>query len=114
MVAKIKNGDYVCNNNGSIIEISGDEEILQRALFRLKAHYNNFKLDKSLGSEIYKLDLKSVSNERLFSHVTEVLMPIEEIEVTDVEKTIDENTNEVYITVYLKLNNENTIIEFKP
>ncbi|MEG0693418.1 MAG: hypothetical protein RR444_10100 [Oscillospiraceae bacterium] len=111
MTAKIENGDYVFKNNGSLIEISGKDAILQRALFRLKAHRGKFELDKTIGSELYKLDLKSASNDRLFVHITEALMPIEELEVTGVEKAVNDKLNQVYITVYLKLNNEDAIIE---
>ncbi len=111
MTPKIQNGDYVFKNTGNLIEISGKEEILQRAFFRLKAHYGEFELDRTLGSELHKLDLNTATNDRIFVYVTEALMPIEEIEVDAVEKTIDDNNGQIYITVYLKVSGEDAIIE---
>lgn len=109
MAAKIENGNYVFENNGKLIEISGNEEILQRAFFRIKAHKGEFELDKTLGSEIYKLDLNAVTNDVLFMHIAEAVMPIEEVEVTAVEKATEQEG--FRIMVYLNVNDEAAILE---
>lgn len=112
MTAKITGGDYVFENTGKLVEIDGKEEILQRALFRLQANYGQFELDKTLGSELYLLDLKTASTDRIMTHIIEALMPIEQIEVIEVEKAIREADDGVLITVYVTLGGEAAIIEF--
>lgn len=113
MTAKIENGDLVLDSNGNLIEISGREEILQRAYFRLMAHYGEFELDPTFGSELYKMDLSSASEDMLFAYVLEVLMPIEEIEVTGVEKSIPDENGQIILTIYLRVLSENAILEIK-
>lgn len=117
MTAKISDGNYTFDSCGNLLEADTNEELLQRAYFRLTAHYGEFELDRQLGSELYKMDLANTSDDIIFSHIVEVLMPISEIDVTAVEKVISSNDNGgnlILLTVYLRLNNsENAIIELR-
>ena len=38
MELKLRNGDYVPDGTGSVIRLEGAQALLQRVLFRLKAH----------------------------------------------------------------------------
>ena len=38
MELKLRNGDYVPDGTGSVIRLEGEQALLQRVLFRLKAH----------------------------------------------------------------------------
>lgn len=110
---KLENGDYALDNSGNILEVSGVEEIINRALIRLKAKKGGFPLDLSLGSELYLSDINSASYESLFGIVSEALAPISEIEVTDIEKHIDKENERLYLTIYMKISGTDAIIELE-
>jgi hypothetical protein len=55
MDALIKNGDFALDQGKRPMAIKGIEELIQRALFRLMIPKGSFELDKSLGSELYRL-----------------------------------------------------------
>lgn len=110
---KLENGDYALDNSGNILEVSGVEEIINRALIRLKAKKRGFPLDLSLGSELYLSDINSASYESLFGIVSEALAPISEIEVTDIEKHIDKENERLYLTIYMKISGTDAIIELE-
>lgn len=108
---KLENGDYALGKTGNILDVHGEEEIISRALIRLKAKKGGFPLDLSLGSEIYLSDINKLSYESLFSMVSEALAPIPEIEVSDIEKNIDKENQRLYLTIYMKVKKREVILE---
>ena len=51
----LRDGDYVPDGAGSLVKLTGAEEVLQRALFRLSARRGSFPLLPELGSGLYLL-----------------------------------------------------------
>ena len=111
MIIKIIDGDYAIDNLGRFIVSSGIDEIIERALIRLKVKKGSFIYDKELGSELYLVDLNTADEDMLIAIISEALYPIEELEVTGVERLINKVDNTLVLTIYLKINNENAIIE---
>lgn len=55
MELELRNGDYVPNGTGGLNRLEGDQALLQRVLFRLKAHRGSFPFWDSLGSRLWQL-----------------------------------------------------------
>ena len=55
MELKLRNGDYVPDGTGSVIRLEGEQALLQRVLFRLKAHRGSFPFWHELGSRRWQL-----------------------------------------------------------
>ena len=55
MELKLKNGDYVPDGVGGLARVSGQEELLQRVLFRLTARRGSFPFWETLGSRLWQL-----------------------------------------------------------
>lgn len=55
MELKIRDGDYVPDNAGGFVILSGKEALLQRALFRLTARRGALPFLPELGSRLYQL-----------------------------------------------------------
>ena len=51
----LKNGDYLPDGAGSLLSVSGGEEALARALFRLTARRGAFPFMESFGSRLWTL-----------------------------------------------------------
>ena len=77
MERKLVNGDYVPDGKGGLTVLTGAEEVLQRALFRLTARRGALPFLPELGSRLYLLGTlapaaRSLAAER---YVTEALAP---------------------------------------
>ena len=55
MELKLQNGDYVPNGAGGLERVTGQEELLQRVLFRLIARRGAFPFQETLGSRLWQL-----------------------------------------------------------
>ena len=55
MTLKIQNGDYVTDGCGGLERVEGTQALLQRVLFRLKAHRGQFPFLETLGSRLWQL-----------------------------------------------------------
>lgn len=55
MELKIMDGDYVPNGKGSLISLTGVEEVLARVLFRLTARRGALPFLPRLGSRLYQV-----------------------------------------------------------
>lgn len=82
------NGDHATNSRGIPIAVTGEREVIQRALLRLAIKKGSFACDPELGSELYKLrgsrsagDLARTAQ----SYVQEALLPMTDVTVTGVE-----------------------------
>jgi hypothetical protein len=52
----IKNKDIAVDSGGRYIHISGDDEILQQAFFKISAKFAGFVYNRELGCELNKVD----------------------------------------------------------
>ncbi len=111
MVTKIANGDYAVDHLGRFITSSGVDEIIERALIRLKVKKGSFTYDNELGSELHLVDLNTADYDLLIAIISEALSPIQQIEVTGVERQANKDDKALTLTVYIRINNENAIIE---
>lgn len=91
MDSKIYNGDHVQTGN-SIAEVSGNAELLQRALIRLAVRKGEFTPDPTLGSRLYTL--RTCKHAQLTAAAralgNEALLPMG-LEVSAVNATVLEN-----------------------
>ena len=51
----MRQGDYVSDGRGGLVELDGAEAVLQRVLFRLRAHRGAMPFLPELGSRLYLL-----------------------------------------------------------
>ncbi len=56
---KISNGDTVKNSSGNYVELNGSDALFQRVLIYITAKSGSFVYDRTLGSEITKIDKNS-------------------------------------------------------
>ncbi len=52
----IKNKDIAVDSGGRYIHISGDDEILQQAFFKISAKFAGFVYNRELGCELNKVN----------------------------------------------------------
>lgn len=85
----LKDGDYLPDGKGGFVRVTGGEELLQRVLFRLTARRGSFPLLPELGSRLYELPRKRISEWEMLAkqYVTEALSEEDELTVTDVTVT---------------------------
>lgn len=81
----IKNGDYVPDGKGSVMTVSGGEDIICEVLFRLSARRGSFPLLPEFGSRIYRLrgEKSSVRTALARQYAVEALSELENVSVTD-------------------------------
>jgi phage gp46-like protein len=82
-------GDHARNSRGLPIKLTGDRELIQRALLRLCVRKGSFAEDPGLGSELYKLAqaraMGAADMERLaLSYAQEALLPMPQVSVAAV------------------------------
>ena len=77
MELKLQNGDYLPDGVGGLRRVSGPEELLQRALFRLTARRGQFPFLADLGSRLWQLGRLPASQRQAAAvqYVTEALAP---------------------------------------
>ncbi len=82
----LKNGDYLPDGAGSLLSVSGGEEALARALFRLTARRGAFPFLPGLGSRLYELSREKPSARQALAeqYVAEALGE-EDVSVQSVE-----------------------------
>ena len=109
MELKLIDGDYVPNSEtGSGFEtVAGDEEILQRVLYKLTVNRGSFPFFPDLGSRLWLLgrEKKSARDSAARQFVAEALEDEAGISVADVAVT--ELTDS--LSVYLKLIHDGTV-----
>ena len=101
MELKLDNGKYVCGDRGFPIAVTGDEELLARALFKLTARRGQFPFLPELGSRLYTLDREKKANlqNAAAQYVMEALSDERELEVSDV--SVEDAYEELKVTVEL-------------
>ena len=105
MDTAINSGDFVCDANGHLIELSGYDELLQRVLIRLNIKQGSFVYDNSLGSRLYTLKPTDANiKNRALAMVREALADITEVVVEDVYATLTNDGEKLELNVILSIN----------
>ena len=107
----LKNGDHATDPCGVPIAITEAEEKIQRAILRLCIRRGSFVYDKTLGSELYKLNGNNSEdlNRTAQSYIQEALLPLPEIRVGEVLCRNSGGT--IHISTILEYQNQNYQIE---
>ena len=87
MELKLKNGDYVPDGVGGLHRVRGQEELLQRIVFKLTARRGMFPFWEDLGSRLWQLGRLSASQRRSAAaqYVAEALADERNISLESVE-----------------------------
>ena len=101
----------VMGRNGDPEMISGLKELIQRVMLRLSVKRGGFPYNQQLGSRLAQLDLNQTDEFTLLAAVREALADLEEVTVSGIEKTLDRETQTLYLTVYLVVNGREAIVE---
>ena len=101
MERKLVNGDYVPDGKGGLTVLTGAEEVLQRALFRLTARRGALPFLPELGSRLYLLPREKPSARQALSvqYAAEALGDEEDLRVTGAQ--LNETAEGLRLTVYL-------------
>ena len=101
MERKLVNGDYVPDGKGGLTGLTGAEEVLQRALFRLTARRGALPFLPELGSRLYLLPREKPSARQALAvqYAAEALGDEEDLRVTGAE--LNETAEGLRLTVYL-------------
>lgn len=103
MVSRLRDGDYKLDSHGRIVQAYGVDEIIERALIRLKAKKGSFKYDMELGSSLLLTDLTSADNDTLFMLISEALSPIREISVKQVRRLADKADKSLVLDIFIEI-----------
>ena len=101
MERKLVNGDYVPDGKGGLTVLTGAEEVLRRALFRLTARRGALPFLPELGSRLYLLPREKPSARQALAvqYAAEALGDKEDLRVTGAE--LCERADGLGLTVYL-------------
>ena len=108
---KLEAGDYVPDGMGSLTSLSGGEEVLARALFRLTARRGRLPFMPELGSRLYLLGRERPSARQALAaqYVTEALREEPDLSVREVELVQEGETGR--LTVYLDWQGEELVAQ---
>jgi len=86
MALMIRDGDYVPDGTAGLCRVQGQEELLQRLLFRLSARRGAFPFMEELGSRLWQLGRLSASARpaAAMQYVTEALAEEPDVSVESV------------------------------
>ena len=106
MELRLSEGKYVCDDRGIPISDSGDQEIVDRVLFKLTARQGEFPFLPNLGSRLYKLPFEKSANLRnvAYQYVLEAIDDETEVQVQDVKLEVLDDS--IDLTVILIRNDD--------
>ena len=114
MDTAIKDGDFQTNTSGLPVQISGAQELLQRAMFRLTVKKGSFFYDQQLGSRLYTLKGSYGNRENLSENamqmVREALKPMAEVTPLRVRASLT-GPDQLSLTVSLLADRKQTELE---
>lgn len=111
MDTALENGDFRLGSNGRPVQISGEQELLQRAMIRLNVPLGSFDYDASLGSRLHTLKADDADfNEKAVSMAQEALRQLTEFTVSGVRRPADRPGT---VIVQLSYNEKTAEIEVK-
>ena len=96
----------MCDDRGIPISDSGDQEIVDRVLFKLTARQGEFPFLTNLGSRLYKLPFEKSANLRnvAYQYVLEAIDDETEVQVQDVKVEVLDDS--IDLTVILIRNDD--------
>ena len=101
----LRDGDYVPDGSGSMIKLTGPEEVLQRVLFRLSAKRGVFPFLPRLGSQLHRLARESAGDRQaLCEQYVRQALEDEDVTVTEVVYSSQGETGQA--AVYLEWQGE--------
>lgn len=107
MDTALYNGDFLLDSRKIPVEISGVQELLQRALIRLTVKKGSFIYDQSLGSRLYTLKAGSGNMQRQAEElVREALFDMKEISTDRVSTRLTNSGENMQIEVLLSINDK--------
>ena len=101
MERKLVNGDYTPDGNGGLTVLSGTEELLQRALFRLTARRGAFPFLPELGSQLYRLPREKPSARQALAIQYAAQALEEETELTVTGAALKDRSDGLELTVFM-------------
>lgn len=101
MRLKLRDRDYVPDGTGGFQQVSGTDQILERALYRLSVRRGAFSAFPELGSRLHLLTRERPSNRKTMAvqYAQEALAPLG-LSVTDV--SVEEKSDGLRVTVFLE------------
>lgn len=101
MERKLVNGDYTPDGNGGLTVLTGTEELVQRALFRLTARRGALPFLPRLGSQLYRLPREKPSARQALAmqYAVQALEEETELKVTGV--ALKDGTDGLELTVFM-------------
>lgn len=110
----LSNGDFLLDSRSKLIQVEGYNELLQQILIRLCVKKGSFVYDRSLGSNLYKLDINSQNiNNKALSIIEESLSDMPEILVKKVCTEIENRGDKLNIDILLSINGEEKDVVIK-
>ena len=102
------NGDFDSDAVGMAYRICGNDELKQKVYIILSARLGEFVYDRTLGSEIYNIDISSpTACEKITAKARKALLELPQTEVTKTE------INDGKITVFVDINGINYAVELR-
>ena len=108
---KLVDGDYVPDGAGSFTALTGGEEVLARALYRLTARRGALPFLPRLGSRLYQLGREKPSARQALAaqYVAEALREEADLDVRSVELT--QTGDEIRLAAYLDWQGEELTVQ---
>ena len=99
MAYLLRNGDYVPDETGGFKKAEGTDELLERAVFKLRARRGQFPLMPNLGSRLYLLSREAPAARRSAAeqYVREALRDETQLQITTVSLT--QKSEELFLDV---------------
>lgn len=110
---RLQGGDMLSDFAGDVQTVHGLSEIVQRALLRLTMRKGSFPYQPDLGSTLYRLDTHKLDAQTVRSAVEDALRDMEEVNILDVEQSFDADARILYLTVYLRVNGQDAVVEWQ-
>ena len=113
MALALRDGDYIARD-GKLLEVTGQEVLLQRVLYKLTAHRGAFPFLPELGSRLWELGRVPAAARKSAAeqYVTEALagedLTVESVTLTPVDEstmavTVDLSRNDTRLSVTLQV-----------
>lgn len=101
MILRMRDGDYIPDNMGGLVQLSGTDALLQEVLFRLTARRGAFPFWDTLGSRLWQLGSVPASERSIAAkqYAAEALSELDGLSVTDA--VLQEKDGTAYLTVFL-------------